>query len=183
MIQPENEIRRELEDGETILWTGCPNPIQSAKSVLSLVYVSVAWGVVLFFLISRFNGLLASHIGQGPAAFLYVITAAGLVFQAVGAPYWVAQRSKTIAYGVTNQRILVVISGNRRVVRSFSDINLDDVKVVERTGGFGDLLFARPSNADLNVPAFLRPQQFSAIPTVRDVERLVRNTFSRGNRG
>jgi len=182
MIVPENEIRRELEPGEAILWTGQPDPGKSARQMVWFSLACVGWMVILFFLFKTFNGQLSATIGQGPVYFLFGLSAISTIVQVFCVPIWLAKRFRATAYAITNKRILVVVSGANRTVRAFPDIDVDALKVEERPDGSGNLIFAKPSDLEGNLPSILRNTQFNAIPAVRDVERLIRNTFSRGVR-
>ena len=176
MIVPEHEIRRELEPGETMLWTGAPDPRKAATIIKPLLLASLVGAAIILIQLLQFNGHMSS---LGMTYFICGFIVFEIIFMTVGVPYWFAQYLKKIAYAVTDRRIIVVVGGPNRTVRSFTEINIDDVKAMQRPDGSGDLVFARPTQVDAQTLPILRITRFMAIPDVRDVERLVQKTFSR----
>jgi hypothetical protein len=172
---------RELESGENILWVGWPDPSASMKSGIPLVLFGIPWTAFALFWMWGASGF--GH-PQNPASSgpMLAFPLFGLPFVLIGVgllstPYWMAQRAKQSTYAITNRRIMMIQAGKTKSVQSFYAKDIDDLQRTERVDGSGNLIFAQRATINSNNQTQMNTSQFIGIPNVRDVERLVRETF------
>lgn len=111
----------------------------------------------------------------------------GVPFALVGlglmlSPVWLRRKLKRTGYALTNRRALLIEGGlfGSRLVKSYAPEDLSDLERVERANGSGDLVFERVATrvqSDDGRRVRTAPRGFLAIPDVRDVERLLRETL------
>ena len=206
-VQQESDslIARELEEGERVLWTGTPLPNRRTTSPVTLTFIILtavfgAIGLIMLILAIIFTALLHTKGGADASLALYII---GAVFLFLALMYGILAATihpniKGTVYAITDQRMLVVSTGNTLIVYSFGKNDIGIISRVERKDGSGDLTFATPTRAtgsygygyygsagtyssgngsirSLRVAA--NAGKFINIPDVREVERIVRRTF------
>src|SRR5436309_2210554 len=116
-----------LEAGETILWTGKPDPWQAARkggASACLGLLIVAFGVFLLYAGGFFAGVF--------------VLAVGLLVS--GVPYFQYHLALTTTYAVSNRRLMIL--RQKYPMESFPQIRKSDVNFLERGDDRGDIFFA-----------------------------------------
>ena len=94
-------------------------------------------------------------------------------------PLWASQRAKRAIYAVTDRRILILrFFGAHRTVQTFLRVSIAELKRTERSDGSGNLTFIRQPLRDGEGDFHYRTETFTYIANIREVENLVRKTFS-----
>ncbi|MBC8142102.1 MAG: hypothetical protein H7Y38_11755 [Armatimonadetes bacterium] len=108
----------------------------------------------------------------------------GLPFIAIGvamlsAPFVAMARSSRTVYAVTTKRVIfLTLKNGKHEVHSFTPQYVGDLRSTERGDGSGDLTLApAPQYGAVNSA---KHTGFFGIPDVREVERIVRETFFPG---
>lgn len=176
-MEREQEISRELNAGESLLWSGRPRQgITLRGSDVFLIPFSLMWcGFAIFWE----SGVL----GAG-APFFFKLW--GIPFVLAGL-YFVFgrfltdsyQRKKTF-YALTNERAIIVSGLLNRAVKSINLRTLSDLSIDERSDGSGSIVFG-PSNSTYG---FLRNSSwpgmgqnvpsFDLIENAKDVYQRIR---------
>jgi hypothetical protein len=142
-------IRRELGPDERLLWSGRPGQgIRFRRSDFLLIPFSLMWGGFAIFW--EFSAL-----SMGAPIFFALW---GIPFVLVGL-YMIAgrfvveakQRERT-AYGLTNQRAVIVSGLLTRRVKSLSLRSLSDIGFEEGANGTGTITFGTPSPFSWRLP-------------------------------
>ncbi len=146
IIDPEvsSKVQPELIGGESLLWTGKPNPrvIFHADDVF-LIPFSLLWGGFAIFWEMGVLGLWGNFGKGGPAPVFFQIW--GIPFVVIGQYViwgrfvWDAWLKKRTYYAVTDRRVLVVQEGR---ARKTSWLYINSIPTVEREGpGPGTIWF------------------------------------------
>jgi hypothetical protein len=186
-------VDNELESGETLLWTGQPNPMRSVLGALPIMVFGLFFGgFAAFWIASPY--LMMAHspngVSHGPPLFF---TLFGVPFFLIGlsmvlSPLGVYRKSLRTAYGITNRRIVIIDGG---MMNSFSVKSITPEQMAGRTrtqqaNGSGDILFPGALMTQIgNVQDFsasrsrsqFAPPGLLGIPQVKDVDDLIRDTF------
>lgn len=141
------ELRAELRDGETLLWSGRPRQGAWIRGTDAIVIpFSILWcGFAIFWVVgaTRAAGIFG--------AFGIPFVAAGLYFVFGRFVTDAIARSKVI-YGLTDTRLIVVKAGSRRSVTSTQRADLGSVSLSEGRGGRGTILYGTPPRMGFGVP-------------------------------
>lgn len=136
--QTTNEIQRQLDSRESVLWSGQPRQrIMLRGSDLLGIPFSMLWGgFAIFWEYSAF-------IHGAPPFFLLF----GVVFVAIGLYLIVGrfyvdakQRARTV-YAVTTDRVLIISGLGGQKIQSLALRTLSDVSLTESKDGFGSISF------------------------------------------
>ena len=180
------EIEKELARGERLLWTGRPRrgPRLRAEDAF-LIPFSLCWAGFAVFWEYR-------ALQQGRSSFMAVW---GLLFVLIGA-YIVVGRffvdaylRRQAAYGLTNERIIIISGPFSRDVRSLPVRTLPEVSLSERrdrsgnitfdaSGGLAQGMFGRGRRrgvAGLPWPGRSMPPMFEMIDNARQVYEQIRS--------
>src|ERR1041384_2667380 len=120
-------VQRELAAGESLLWSGRPDPVRSSGAAYGCWIFAVPWTAFSVFWMAAAWGLIG---GRGnPAMSLF-----GLPFLLVGlgmmmAPRWAYASAKKTVYAVTTRRLIIMNEGRFRKIKSFY---ADDLGALER---------------------------------------------------
>lgn len=147
-VSPNDRVRKELMDGEDLLWQG--QPVQGVRLRAADVFAipfSVLWAGFAFFWEASVLGLTFSSNGpQQPVPSFFALW--GIPFCLMGL-YMVfgrfffdaLSRSRT-HYAVTSRRILILKSGQ---TQSLPVANLPSVNLSEGRSGRGTIHFGQPA--------------------------------------
>jgi hypothetical protein len=168
-------IQRELAAGESLLWSGRPDPVRSSRAAYGCWVFAVPWTAFSVFWMLMASGVLSGKLNLPFALF-------GLPFVLVGlgmlmAPRWAYASAKKTVYAVTNQRLIVMTEGRFRSVKSFYADDIGSLERRERPDGTGDLIFAKRAWRDSDGDRRYSETGFTGIRDVRSVEQLVYETF------
>jgi hypothetical protein len=176
---PEATLSQHLDPGERLLWSGQPRPgLQLRAQDAFLIPFSLLWcGFAIFW---------ESSVLHGEAPLFFRLW--GIPFVLVGL-YVVfgrfvvdaMNRSRT-AYGVTNERILIVGGILSQQTKSLQIRNLTDVTLTQRKDGSGTITFGQiPFRLDFfpagSWPGGRRymPPSFDFIENAKDVYGVIRS--------
>lgn len=192
MINPgqvENRLEEELEDGETLLWFGFPEPRRAARTTLPIFLFAIPWTLFSFFWVGAAAWGMWGESGDGTPLFMKVLFPLfGIPFALLGlwmlsAPWSAYRKAMETVYAVTNGRIFIMTLGQRRTVKSYRDIDPSRVVRTEFDNGRGDLVFAGPAfvggsaGRAVGLTAGFGPGAndigFYGIENARQVERLI----------
>jgi hypothetical protein len=183
---PETEAQRELEQGESLLWAGQPDPKQMGKQSAPIMIFGVFWTAFsVFWMWGATTPLRMPNSNNPNNAMLFMFPIFGLPFVLIGigmltSPLWAAKNARTTVYAVTNRRILVIRAASTRSVKSFQAADIGDLEYTEQGDGSGTLTFGQHTYQTSKGGTGVRRDQFIGIPRVREVERLLRDTFQGG---
>jgi hypothetical protein len=179
-------VSRELNAaGETLLWTGKPDPVRSMRSTLGHFVFGFVWTAFII------NAIVVSHSGnRGESGLGKLFGMYGLIsdlffvpFVLAGAwllsspllAYWAALNT---TYAITNQRVLIVSSGRNKKVRTYLTDSINMLERTEHPNGTGTVAFNRASNRDSDGDSRSIDAEFVGIPDARVVEELIQKTFN-----
>lgn len=183
----ESEIRRDLEAGEKVVWTGTPDASAFARGRWFHVPFGLFFaGFAVFWMAAPY--LLGAGTKNGahpPLAF----TLFGVPFVVVGlgmasSPLWMRRKAARSAYVITDRRAIVIEGGvfsNSKTTISYAPERLRNIARIDRRGDRGDLVFEQVSMGyQQNNQQAMRPRGFLGIQDVREVEKLLRSTLRIG---
>ena len=136
-------IQPELLSGETISWSGQPNPrVIFHKEDAFLIPFSLLWGGFAIFWEAGVTGFWGTGAHQAPSFFMlwgvpFVLIGQYLIWGRFFYDAWLKRRTH---YAVTNRRVIVLQQGRRKLVSAY----LDSLPVVAKEGpdsGPGTLQF------------------------------------------
>lgn len=196
---------RELESGENILWVGWPDPSASMRQAIPIVIFGIPWTGFILFWIFGAAGFGQPQQVTAPGLFAF-FPLFGLPFLIVGigmlsSPYWAARKARATVYAITDRRIIVIQAGRTKSVQSYQAADISDLQPdpvwhgwrypdgdalrrtgqatygTERSDGSGNLVFGQRAYVNGNSQNQISIGQFVGIANVRDVEKLIRDTF------
>src|SRR2546422_1067447 len=132
--EAEQQIAKELESGERLLWAGVPRQgLTLRPNDALLIPFSLMWGGF-----SIFWEISALRSGGPPFILLWGIPFLLLGLYLMVGRFFVdsAQRSRA-AYGVTDRRIIIVSGLTSRTVKSLPPKTITDVSLAERSDRTG----------------------------------------------
>ncbi len=142
---PDSLIASQLESGERLVWAGAPRGgIRFRKQDLFMVPFSLMWGgFAIFWEVSvlaaaRRNSLKGAGVIFPLWGIPFVLIGLYLI---VGRFFYDAYVRSRTAYGVTNQRVMIVREGFSRQVKSLQLRTLSDVTLDESGDGSGTITF------------------------------------------
>jgi hypothetical protein len=170
----EQLLTRELSGGERLLWSGRPRQglmLRSSDTVV--IPFSLMWGGFAIF-------WEATVIKQGGSIFMMFW---GIPFVVVGL-YMIAGRffidarvRRRTAYGVTNERVVIVSGLVKSSVKSLSLRSLADMSLEEREDGSGTITFGPAGTGSMSFAGRGNQQQspaFEGIANARSVHNTIR---------
>ncbi len=182
-----NRVQGELMAGEELRWVGKPNPLRAAMATVPLgsiaaVVISIGIGLLAFIMLipvrsgSSFNVISFTGI----MALIIIIA----VLASLLNPLLTLLNARNTVYAITSRRI-IMLEGRRSSVTSYGQ---DDIQRIERRlhgdGSTGDIIFRYEPRArsagSFNSRwsrTFDMPIGFFGIPDVRQVERILLDTF------
>ncbi len=173
-------IEPELEEGEQLLWLGAPSPKRMLIPSIFIFGFGVVWTSSIGAIIAVAHSLEGPMQALGPGRFLGDLCFVPFVligFVMLFSPILLYRKARRTAYGITPNRVLVVVNGRSRKVRTYGPGEIGDIERTERPDGSGDLTFARRSYRDSDGDQRSQAIEFVGIPEVRSVERLLRDLF------
>jgi hypothetical protein len=179
MLPPEEALILELSPGEQLLWAGRPRQgVRLRAQDALLIPFSLMWGgFAVFWEVSvlRSGAPLLFKLWGVPFVLVGVYVVIGRFF----ADAW--GRART-AYGVTDQRVLILTHRPGRSVQSLPLDTLRELSLSEGRRG-GTITFGSPggpnswlSGAGWPGTRRFAPPAFEQIPQARDVYELIRGT-------
>lgn len=184
-----SRVEADLEGGERLLWTGRPASIRVISGSLGSFAMGIVWTAFTV------NFVVSWHSGQrdasGPGGLfgfhcilqeLFFLPFLAIGFGMLSSPLWMYLRARRTLYAVTDRRVLVIVCGRSRTVRSYCRGDIGNIERTERADGSGDLSFARNVAIDGSGNQRAETVRFVGVADVRSVEQLLRR-LSTGNPG
>lgn len=177
--QTEQEINRQLDPGEGLLWSGVPSPGRMALSALPATAVGIPFtGFAAFWIYTAFT--MTSKSTSSPGGPWNLFPLFGLPFLLIGlgmltAPFWAYLGAGRTLYAVTNRRALIIANLFSTSVKSFTHSDIHELQRVERADGSGDLYFASRDVVTRRGGIVHQRIGFLGVSDVRSVEQLIRS--------
>jgi hypothetical protein len=171
-----DEIRPELEVGETLLWAGKPDPRRVVARIAPMMVFGVLWLAACAVICLTATGAPTGGADRVSAAIMGVVFV-GIGAALIGAPIRALQVAKATSYGITDKRILIVKAVRNRKTASHFAADLGDIRGVQRPDGSGDLIIARKRACSTRGGTRGLAFTLVGIRGVRDVENLARANF------
>lgn len=164
--------QNELQSGESLLWTGVPDPARASRAALLPALFGIPFaGFALFWIAGAYRGAHIASRGNSVFGFFPLF---GLPFLLIGlaivfSPLWAYLRALSTVYAVTNQRVLIISGTRNRSVKSCTPADIGSIEHQERPDGSGDIIIntqalLRRNNMVTPVKVFLY-----GVPNVRSV--------------
>jgi hypothetical protein len=170
-------VTSQLDAGESLLWSGAPDPRRSALAALPGTLVGIPFAAfAAFWMFTAFS--MTSRGAHMPGAWnLFPLFGVPFLLVGIGvmaSPLWAWLGASRTVYAVTNRRALIISRAGATSVRSYTHDDIDALSHIERADGSGDLYFAsRTLVSSRGYPTQSRIG-FVGIKDVRSVEQLIR---------
>jgi hypothetical protein len=168
----------ELEPGEKLVWFDQPRPGALARRSLPMAFVGIPFTAFAVFWLWG----VTQVTGKANNAIAVFFPLWGLMFVAIGlcilcAPLWSAFKARSMAYAVTDRRVMIIERFPFRRTASYGPQELQGLERTERGGGIGDLVFRREQATAFRGSVNVRGATaigFFGVSDVRRVEESVR---------
>lgn len=183
-VDPRQEVARELEPGERVVWAERPDPKSYARGQWAIALFGVPFtAFAIFWIVGAAWGTSKAPGGAGVFSCFPLF---GLPFLAVGigmvtSPLWMRGRAAKCVYAVTDRRVIVRVAKafGSVEIQSFHPDRLTSMTRVERADGSGDLIFEQFTTRQGSGHTTVR-RGFMGLRNVRGVEDLIRKTLLSG---
>ncbi len=144
-------VRRELQVGERIAWSGSPIPTLFVPHAIASFLFGIPWTAFAVF------WTMAAGIGtmsyKGGFSWFSLFPLFGVPFVLIGigmlsAPFVAYFRSKKTAYVITDKRAITIEGGKSTVIRSYPPEKLLEIFRTEKKNGSGDVIIVNRSWKD-----------------------------------
>lgn len=170
----QKRLRAELKPGESITWTGQPNPNRYMKSGFKLWFFFIPWTAFSLFWIAGASGFQMPEFENGWSLFpLFGLPFLFIGLGGLGSPFWLRRKARSMIYAITNQRAITIDGAKSITVKSYLAPDIADIERIEHRDGSGDLILRTEHYQDSDGDRQTRRQGFFAIENVRHVEQLV----------
>lgn len=185
---PENTIRKHLDAGERLLWSGQPRQgFVFTSTDLFLVPFSLLWGGgVLFWMYSAITQLHSAGSKGLPFIVLGAVFSIVGLYLIVGRFLFDRYHRAHLAYGVTDQRAITVSEAMPKSVTSFEVDTLRSVRLVERANSRGTVHLTDASGSIFGVNGMNgwhasvgQPSTFFEIERPKEVMQVLRKQRDR----
>lgn len=176
----QQRLRAELKPGESIAWTGQPNPDRYMKSGFKSWFFFIPWTAFSLFWIAGASGFQIPKFDSAWSLFPLF----GLPFLFIGlgglsAPLWLRRKAHSTIYAITNHRAISIEGTKSITVKSYLLADIADIERTEHQDGTGDLVLRNESYRDSDGDQQTRQHGFFAVDNVRRVENIIENLARR----
>jgi len=142
-MDPHSIAQQELLPGERLVWAGRPDPAALARTRWPTAAVGVILTLCALVWLRVVFQLPFSVAGGALLASALIVPAIGVVMLGIGlamlaSPVWYARKAKSMTYGVTDARIMII---GPRGVQSFEPGDIQQLDRTDWYDGRGDLIF------------------------------------------
>jgi hypothetical protein len=168
-------LAREMRSGERLLWSGQPDARRAMLKPFAFYLFAVPW--TAFSLSWETIAVRMAFTGAPPLVGI-IMTLFGLPFVVIGlammaAPFSANRTARRTIYGVTDHRLVELISGRTLKVRSVEASSIGPVTRRQRENGHGTLSIETGSHRDSEGDRTTDTFVFESISEVSRVETLV----------
>lgn len=182
-IKLQTKVNGELKPGESVLWSGQPNPNRRMLTGFAMWLFFIPWTAFAVFWVAMAGSLqLLNGTSKGIFDFFPLF---GIPFVLIGlgglmSPLWMRMNAARTAYAITNHRIITISGIFSTKYRSYYPPQIQFVERKERRDGSGDLIFSRETTRDSEGSNQTKEEGIYAVPNVKNAElhlsKLLQNT-------
>jgi hypothetical protein len=174
---------KEEAKGEIIHWADQPSPGRAALTTLPILLFAIPWTAISgFMLVMAIAGMIAGkapgepgHIGTGLGIFfiLFLVPFVGIGLAMLSAPLWAWHTARHTVHAVTDKRLLTIVEGRTRTVKSVLPEHIVTLERKERRDGSGILTVVTGYEKDSDGDTVKLKEDIGPVAGVRQVERHV----------
>src|SRR5579859_7422196 len=177
----------ELQPGESLQWTGTGDPRRATLTALPASIFGLPFTCfAVFWMMTAYRGThaVSRSASANPVAGAFsFFPLFGLPFLLIGlgivfTPLLVYFKGLKTVYAITDKRVLVIIGGRTRTVRSCTPADIVSVDHRERDGGTGDVIIRTNSIMQTRNSLSQMTIGLLGVSNVKEVARLVLNLHS-----
>lgn len=170
----QQRLLAELKPGESLVWTGQPNPRRYMRSAFAIWLFFVPWTAFSLFWIASASGFEWPRFSDGWSFFpLFGVPFLLIGLAGLSSPFYLRRKARWMIYGITTRRALAIEGIKSIKVKSYQASCIVNVERTEHPDGSGDLVLRKESYQDGDGDRQTRDQGFFAIDEVRRVELLI----------
>jgi hypothetical protein len=154
-----------LRPDERLLWLGKPDARRMARN-----YIVPGWGAALVI------AVVLALIGVDLLLLALFVPVLFVIMLLLGL-LWIYPDARRTVYALTNQRVLVLNTGQPDMPQELAGSDLGVLRCFEQSDGTGDLFFASAEYQRTRRRGTTRHFGFIGIPQVRDVEQQMQAVF------
>ncbi len=170
-------VSQELSgSGESVVWSGQPNPTRFAMQRLPIFIFSIPWTAFAVFWVYAASGFqFPPDFSNGGFAFFplfgvpFVLVGLGLMLSPV---YAYINAFKTI-YIVTDKSIRILKNGGTKKVEIYTASDIEKIERKEKSDGSGNIIFSHNTSFTSKGNIQRTPIGLYGIPDVRTVEQYI----------
>ena len=165
LVELQQEIARELTGGERLLWSGQPrHGLMLRASDTALIPFSILWAAFAFFwegTVWKTNAPWIFKLWGIPFVLVGIYIVAGRFV----ADAWMRKRT---AYGVTNQRVIIIKAFRKRNIQSIALRSVPEISLSESGDGSGTITLG-PALVSRRGPASPKLEGIQRVRSVYDM--------------
>lgn len=141
----EDQVERELESGERIVWMEQPIPRYFTTTSTSTFLFAIPWTAFAVFWICGASGFKWPDFGKDGFAFFPLFGVPFVLFGIgmLSTPFWTYRKALKTVYVITNRRAITFDSGWTTTIRSYPPDKLQNICRKEKSDGTGDVILGQ----------------------------------------
>lgn len=168
-------VERELDAGESILWSGMPRPKYLAGPAAGAFFFAIPWTAFSVFWMAGAADFKVPDFNGGDDFFpLFGIPFFLIGLGMLSAPLWTYRSQLHTVYVVTDRRAITIDGGRSRTIRSYPPDKLTDVFRREHRDGTGDVIILRQAWKDSDGDKQMQELGFLRIANAKKVEEALK---------
>lgn len=177
-----DELFRDLEPGEQIIWSSRPNPKAFARAGCGIFVFAIPWTAFAVFWTVTASGMTFWGPNSGLGSFnlfgLFGLPFVLIGFAMLSSPVWLRRKAGRSIYAVTDRRALVKMARlfGGVELQSFYPERLTAMSRTEYRDGSGDLVFEQFTTRNGSGTTTVK-RGFIGVPNVREVEATIQKTL------
>lgn len=170
----------ELKAGESLVWSGVPNPRDAAIGAIpeTITPGIVLVGFALLWMVGAYSAAVSTPATPqksspvlGQLMIASILLMAGLLHFA--RPLWVYRRALGTVYAVTSHRVMIIRGSGSRSVDSLDPAEIVEIQCRERTGGSGNVMISTNFSVRTKNTFARRRWWFYGVSNAKEVLHLV----------
>lgn len=177
-------VNRELEIGESIVWSGTPRRAFFTPSSIAAFLFGIPWtGFAIFWTIAAGAGtILTSGFSFFSFFPLFGVPFILIGFAMLSTPLATYLKSGRTVYVITDRRAITFEGGRHTVIRSYTPDKLGEIYRTEKPNGYGDVIIVHKSWRDSDGDRQSEELGFQRVPNAKEVERLLKALAGKARR-